>query len=175
MEPGPVDPALLVSLVLATSLVLFGGPAVRAAPAQEAPDSAVSTRARLLLGLKEGVIRLHTAERGDPYEGTLVGVDRSDAVLDLGGRAVPVPLQDVESIWVYEQKAGKGALIGGLVLGSAGGLFTGWLFSGLCDAADCSGAWADGAVLGFAVGGAVGAVVGGLFGLAASDWEPVFP
>ena len=54
----------------------------------------------------------------------------------------------------------RGAVIGGVIGGTAGGLFGAALGRGLCDAADCSGAWVDGAAIGVVLGGLSGALLG---------------
>jgi hypothetical protein len=60
--------------------------------------------------------------------------------------------------------AERGALIGGLIGGTGSALLGALIGHGICDAADCSDAWFEGAVPGLVIGGVGGALVGGAIG-----------
>lgn len=68
------------------------------------------------------------------------------------------------SVSAQSRHVTRGALIGGIAGAVAVGLIGGIMSQGICDAADCSGAWVDGAVPGAAIGGLGGASLGALIG-----------
>lgn len=170
----PRRPRYVAALLVA--FLASGGATAPSLAAQELADSATSIKADLLADLDAGVrLRLHAEGRDDPLEGTLVGLNGSTASINVRERVEPVSLDEVDAIWVWDGKAGKGALIGAAVVGLGGALVLGMFAQGLCDKADCGGAWVEGAAPGAGLGLLVGGAAGALIGFAASDWERLFP
>lgn len=63
-----------------------------------------------------------------------------------------------------QTRAGRGAVVGGILGAGAGAALGALVGRGVCDAADCSGAWIDGAAPGVVLGGFAGAAVGAAVG-----------
>jgi hypothetical protein len=92
--------------------------------------------------------------------------------LDLG---IGTPIARIASVWRPAANIRSGAIAGGLTGAFVGGLAVGTLASGLCDRADCHGAFADGATVGAAFGAGIGALVGLGIGALTHHWERVWP
>ena len=117
--------------------------------------------------------------------GAVAALETSTLIVNSDERAdaLDVPLADVTKLEVYrgqKSQAGKGALIGGLVVAPIG-VFTGILLheygERMCDSncSESSGSAGGAAVLGAALFGTVGAGLGALMGSAfrADRWEAV--
>jgi hypothetical protein len=68
-------------------------------------------------------------------------------------------------------RAARGAVIGGVIGGSVVGLLGAAIGQGVCDAADCSGAWVEVAVPAIVIGGIGGAMLGAGLGALFTDPE----
>ena len=109
---------------------------------------------------------------GQRFEGRLVAVDSSPLVLRFAGSHPVVALTAIDFLWVRRHSTGRGALIGGILVG-------GVMFAGaatLCTLGgdgDCD-AWgpvAGATLVAGGVGALLGAGVGGLF----PRWKRVEP
>jgi hypothetical protein len=89
--------------------------------------------------------------------------------------SVRASIARIASVWrpAANIKSGaiSGALVGALVLAPLAGIAA----SGLCDRADCHGAFANGATVGAALGAGVGALAGIGIGALTHHWERVWP
>ncbi|HKA60383.1 MAG TPA: hypothetical protein VKD28_17330 [Gemmatimonadales bacterium] len=106
-------------------------------------------------------IRLHD---GHGFEARLVAVDTAPAQLRFATPQPPVPVADVESIWLKNHAARTGAIIGGSVAGAGMLLVAGSFCVSLGEGEGCS-AWGTVAALsmGAAAGGAlIGVGIGSL-------------
>ena len=109
-------------------------------------------------------------------EGKVASVGRDSVTLVSDGRAsVTVPVFATDTVWTRHRLTGKGAIVGAafgaVVLGALGGAAS----SGLCDAADCSGAFTDGAIVGGLVGAGGGGLLGAAIGSLMQRWKRVRP
>lgn len=73
-----------------------------------------------------------------------------------------------------QTRARTGAVLGGAIGAAATGALGALLAQGVCDAADCSGEWIDGAVPGAVLGGLGGAALGAALGALLPDPTPGF-
>jgi len=119
--------------------------------------------------------RISSAGRSAQGKVAWIGRDSITIVKDKDAAAVTVPVFASDTVWTRHAQAGRGALVGagfgGLALGALAGAAT----SGLCDAADCSGAFWPGFLVGGAIGAAGGAFVGAVIGSFVPRWRRVRP
>lgn len=165
--------------LLWTALVpLVGGPAA----AQTQADTVWLIRPRVESAWS-GIVPASGLRRGQPVR------VRSESVLFDGyseqltpdalrvrqdAGAVWIRRADVDELWLQRSVASR-YTVRGLGIGAlSGGLFLGWYGSGLCDAADCSGAFMDGFQTGALLGATAGAVIGYWIGYLRPEWQRVF-
>ena len=154
---------------LALVLLLLAPRAVRA------QDSVPSAASVLQPGVaRRQLVRL-TVEQVRVM-GRLTGLTATQVALGTDAGVRPIDLSAIDTVWVPQSSAGRGALIGGLVGALALGVLGSVAVSDFCSNQSCNG---DGALTGAAVGGAVGfaggALVGALFGALSPRWKQRFP
>lgn len=108
---------------------------------------------------------------GQRFEAQLVGVDSSPLVLRFGQAPQLVPISSIDSLWLRHNSAGRGAIVGGIVLGAMSVAF--WTLA--CYSVDESdGCHYWGYVVGLSAGGvAVGALLGAGIGSLIPRWQPL--
>jgi hypothetical protein len=104
-------------------------------------------------------------------EGRLAARSDTDIVIRHSGVSQHAAIGRIAEVWRPAPNFKSGAIVGGVTGVVLGGLFGGTLASGLCDRADCHGAFAEGAVTGAGVFGVVGAIVGLGIGAITHHWE----
>ena len=108
---------------------------------------------------------------GQRFEAQLVGVDSSPLVLRFGQSPQLVPISSIDSLWVRRNSAGRGAMIGGIVLGATSVAFWSLVCYSVDEAGGCH-YW--GYVAGLSAGGAaVGALLGAGIGSLFHSWQPL--
>jgi hypothetical protein len=127
-----------------------------------------------LVGVVEGqtlragqTVRVRLSD-GRRFEARLVGVDSSPLVLRFRQSPHVVPSSSIDSLWLRRSSTGRGALIGGIVLGAVSLPF--WTYA--CYIAGCLRSW--GVVVALtggsaAIGAGLGAGIGSLF----PRWQPL--
>jgi hypothetical protein len=107
---------------------------------------------------KSSLVRLRF--QGNEVTGRLLALTSGVATLQTESGNRTASLASVDSIWVRGRATKTGAIVG-LISGTVAlGIFGGLVSDAFCEEADCSGAFAQGAL----VGGLMGAVSGGLLG-----------
>jgi hypothetical protein len=81
----------------------------------------------------------------------------------------------IASVWRPAANIKSGAITGALVGALVGAPLAGVAANGLCDRADCHGAFANGATVGAVLGAGLGALVGIGIGSLSHHWERVWP
>jgi len=109
---------------------------------------------------------------GQRFEAKLVGVD-SNLVLRFAQSPQAVPTSSIDSLWVRRRGTGRGALIGGIVVGGAAFAVGAVVCSALSEGDGCHN-WGEVTVFGLA-GGAVGALLGAGVGSLFPKWRLVDP
>lgn len=121
--------------------------------------------------LREGqTVRVWLSD-GQRFEARLVGVDSSPLVLRFGQSPQFVPISSIDSLWLRRNSAGRGALIGGIVLGATSVAFWTLVCYSVSEGDGCH-YWGYVAALsagGAAVGALLGAGIGSLF----HTWQPI--
>src|SRR6267378_5577867 len=110
---------------------------------------------------------------GQRFEGRLVGVDSSPLVLRFAGSHPVVALTAIDSLWLRRHSSGRGALIGGILVGGFSFGVATWVCTALAEGGGCD-AWGFVALVtlgGGSVGALLGAGVGGLF----PRWKRIDP
>lgn len=160
------------ALILAVAAAL----ALAAPAAAQVRDSAVAAMwvGDLCPGDREVLIATRDGER---VRGYCAPIERTQLRITLAAREQVVPFAAIDSIWVRQRGAGRGAtsgaLVGALLVGGAGLL----LGQGLCEGVgdDCL----DGSLLlgigGAAAGGVAGAILGAVGGHATRAWRRIYP
>lgn len=115
-------------------------------------------------------IRLHTAGLGR-LEGKFASLTDSTVTLGMAPGEMKVALAGIDSLWQRGSATGSGALLGGLT----GGILLGGLGVAVCSDYDCSGGQVGAFAVGALVGFAGGAVVGGLIGATIPKWHRRVP
>jgi hypothetical protein len=147
----------LFAFLLATGFL-----ATASVSAQDSPQAG-------LTGLRSGqVVRIRTSQ-GQRLEGRFSAFPAHDATLRLTDRDLPLTATAIDSLWVHGNRAGVGALIGGMVLGAASAV--GW--NELCEIGnEGRGCDETGKIIGLTMAGvAVGAGLGALLGSTAGTWR----
>ena len=90
-------------------------------------------------------------------------------------RSQSVPLASVDSLWVRRRATGRGALIGGVIVGTAFAVLLGATCGIPESDCDISGGRVTYAAIGLVVGGVVGGVAGGGIGFLAHRWQLRIP
>jgi hypothetical protein len=125
------------------------------------------------VGLRPGqTVRVWLSD-GQRFEGRLVAVDSTPLVLRFAGSHPVVALTAIDSLWLRRHSAGRGALIGGILVGGFSLGLAVWACDAIAEGGGCD-AW--GAVTLVALGGGgvgalLGAGVGGLF----PKWKRIDP
>ncbi len=130
------------------------------------------TKATRPVRLRPGqTVRVWLAD-GPRFEAQLIAVDSSPVVLRFLQPGQAIPITVIDSLWLRRRATGRGALIGGIVLG--GGSFAFLTF--ICRAigeGECN-AW--GAVVGLSLAGAgAGALLGAGIGSLIPTWQRLDP
>ena len=133
-----------------------------------------SVRAVLLRVPLESPIRILTVGQSI-IEGRLAARSDTGIVLHQRRDSSRASIARIATIWRPARNIKSGVVTGGLVGGLVGALALGALASGLCDRADCHGAFAEGATVGAALGVGVGAAVGIGVGALTHHWQQVWP
>ena len=110
---------------------------------------------------------------GQRFEGRLVAVDSSPLVLRFAGSHPVVALTAIDSLWLRRHSSGRGALIGGILVGGFSFGVAAWACAVIAEGGGCD-AWGAVAVItlgGGGVGALLGAGVGGLF----PRWKRIEP
>jgi len=146
------------SLAVAVAwLVAMASSVVRA----QQPDTSLPSNhvARALPGLERGQ-RVRIRVNGDGLkEGVVLGSSERLVTIRRAGAATAIPAAGVDSLWVRGTHAGRGALIGGAVLGLGFGALGATVCPSECDVSSATG-FERGGLIGFVLGGAIGAIVG---------------
>ena len=125
------------------------------------------------IALRPGqTVRVWLAD-GQRFEGRLVGVDSSPLVLRFAGSHPVVALTAIDSLWLRRHSSGRGALIGGILVGGFSFGVAAWACAVIAEGGGCD-AWGAVAVItlgGGSVGALLGAGVGGLF----PRWKRIDP
>src|ERR1044071_8043699 len=110
---------------------------------------------------------------GQRFEGRLVAVDSDPRVLRFAGPHPVVALTAIDSLWLRRHSSGRGALIGGILVGGASFALAATMCVAFGEGSGCD-AWGAVAVvtlIGGGVGTLLGAGVGGLF----PRWKRIEP
>ena len=110
---------------------------------------------------------------GQRFEGRLVAVDSSPLVLRFAGPHPVVALTAIDSLWLRRHSSGRGALIGGILVGGFTFGVATWACTAIAEGSGCD-AWGAVAIItlgGGGVGALLGAGVGGLF----PRWKRIEP
>jgi len=145
-------------------LVAIASSVVRA----QQPDTSLPSNhvARALPGLERGQ-RVRIRVNGDGLvEGLVLGSSERLVTIRSAGAATAIPAAVVDSLWVRSTHAGRGALIGGAVLGLGFGALGATVCPRECDVSSAT-AFERGGLIGIVLGGAIGATVG----LTAPSWR----
>jgi len=159
--------------IAALAVVFFSTQPVRAQSI--AGDSARldSVRAVLLQFPLGSPIRIVTIGH-NVIEGRLATLSDTGIVIRQRSDSSHASIERISTVWRPARNVKSGAITGGLVGAVVGALGLGILASGLCDQADCHGAFANGATIGAALGAGVGATVGIGVGSLTHHWERVW-
>lgn len=169
MLPGNRRILGFASLVVSVSTHLAGAQSAVA-------DSArvTSARAALLSVPLESPIRILTVGQSI-LEGSLAARSDTDVVVRQRRDSLHASMARIAAIWRRERNFKSGAIYGGVAGAVIGGLVVGVFAAGVCDSADCHGAFAAGASVGVPLGGAIGAVIGLGIGGVTRHWELFWP
>jgi hypothetical protein len=166
---------LVTTLCIATvSSLLFPAQRLRAqsaGPDSTRADSAHGVLMRYPLGTR---IRITTVGQ-NTIEGQLATLSDTGVVIRQRSDSSRASIVRIASIWRPAANIKSGALTGGLIGAVVGALAGGIGAVGFCDAADCHGAFANGAGAGALLGAGVGAVIGIGVGALTHHWEQVWP
>ena len=112
---------------------------------------------------------------GQGLEAQVAGIDSATGALRFADTNAVVPISSIDSMWVRRHATGRGALIGGAIVGGISAVF--WTAECFAlnegEGGPCQ-YWGYVIVLTLA-GGAGGALVGALIGSMFPRWEPVDP
>jgi hypothetical protein len=133
-----------------------------------------SVRAALFTVQLESPIRIRTVGQSI-LEGRLAARSDSDVVVRHGSVSRSAAINRIEEVWRSAPNYKSGAIVGGVTGVVVGGLLGGTVAVGLCDQADCHGAFGEGAVAGAGFFGLVGAIVGLGFGSITHHWDRLWP
>ena len=152
-------------ILLSAALALLAAAPVRA----QTPDT-TALRA-LVARVCPGTPVIVTIEARQRGPATCTPLPDARLLVDLGDERLTPRLAEIEEVWVRERNTARGvqtgAIVGGLMLGSAAGFFS----YALCDAAECGGEIVPHAALGALVGGVAGGLVGSAFGYVSKVWK----
>jgi hypothetical protein len=157
------------TILAVAAVVLLTGCAYQHQEVAPAPSTMRDPRSAALARADRGsTLRLFLPN--ERLQGTILRLDSTTLTVDVRGLPVSIRIGDIDSIFIHRSNVGKGAVIGAIPLAAVGAFF-GFLLSGLCEY-DCHPAQATVGV--GLLGAAVGGSVGGLVGLAASGWRPLY-
>ena len=112
---------------------------------------------------------------GQGLEAKVVGIDSTTGALRFAGAQAAVSISSIDAMWVRRHATGRGALIGGAIVGGVSAVF--WTVECFAlnegEGGPCH-YWGYVIVLTLA-GGAGGALVGALIGSLVPRWQPVDP
>lgn len=157
------------------AVLLAGLAALTVVPSQAQLQDSVSRIGAALARLQpESRIRVHT-EQGW-VDGRVESSSSRLVLLRVGQTLTEVPGGRVDSVLVHHSGAGKGALIGALVLGVPTAILAGLLAANPLEGPPGNTGDAIGAgLVGLVVGAVPGALVGGLIGSTSHHWSLVVP
>lgn len=116
-------------------------------------------------------VRVRLAD-GQRFEARLVSVDSSPLLLRFAEQPASVPISAIDSLWLRRRATGRGALIGGIVVGAGSFAFLTVVCRALSEG-ECN-AW--GAVIGLTLAGAGGgALLGAGIGSLLPRWQGLDP
>jgi hypothetical protein len=112
-------------------------------------------------------------------DGRYLGLRNDSLFVASGMEETGTAAADIRGLWTRERATWRGARVGGVVVGVAGGVVTPlfmYLLSQLCDTGTCdddfgTGDYVAGALLGGLGGGLMGGLAGGLIGAAVPLWK----
>ncbi|HEV8380964.1 MAG TPA: hypothetical protein VGQ29_05225 [Gemmatimonadales bacterium] len=110
---------------------------------------------------------------GQRFEARLVGVDSNPIVLRFAQSPQSVPISSINSLWVRRRGTARGALIGGIVVGSVSLGLLSLVCVALGEGEGCN-SWGY-VTAGTVVGAAGGALVGAGVGILIPRWRRVDP
>src|SRR4051812_17233479 len=174
-EPTRVHFALTtIARILALAVALcfsqpLGAQSVTADSARV--DSIRAALQRFSLGSR---IRIVTVGQND-IEGRLAFRSDTGIVVRQRRDSSRASIARIASVWRPAANIKRGAITGALVGALVLAPLAGFAANGLCDRADCHGAFADGAKVGAVLGAGLGAVVGIGIGALTHHWERVWP
>ena len=148
--------------------------AVRAQSVELDSIQTASVRAALFAVELESPIRIRTVGQSI-LEGRLAARSDTDIVIRRHGVPNHAAIRRIAEIWRPAPNYRSGAIIGAVTGAVAGSLLGGTLASGLCDRADCHGAFGQGAVAGAGLGGVVGSLIGLGVGALTDHWNRFWP
>jgi hypothetical protein len=160
--------------VVVLSLVLHS---TQPAKAQSATDDSArieSARSALVRIPLESRIRIITVGH-NAIEGRLAALSDSGIVILQRRDTSRASIARVGSVWRPAANFKSGAITGGSIGAILGALTGGTFASGLCDRADCHGAFANGASVGAVLGAGLGAAIGLGVGALTHHWQRVWP
>jgi hypothetical protein len=158
--PFSVVEAMRISFLV----LLLGAPSLAA----QAADSVLAP-----LVPKTSLVRLRT--EGTRVTGRLIALTSGVATLETESGNRTAGLASVDSIWVRGRATGTGAIVGTVAGTVLLGVFGAVIADAFCEEADCSGAWAEGALAGGVMGAAAGALLGAGIGALIPKWRLRFP
>jgi hypothetical protein len=168
-----LPPTTLVRIVAFTAALCLAKP-VRA-QSTTADSARVESVGAALSGIAVGSrIRILTIGQ-NVIEGRLAVRSDTGIVVRQRSGSSRASIARIASIWRPAANFKSGAIAGALVGALIGAPLAGFAASGLCDRADCHGAFANGATVGAALGAGVGATVGVVVGALTHHWERVWP
>ncbi|HEV7387144.1 MAG TPA: hypothetical protein VGN73_00900 [Gemmatimonadaceae bacterium] len=159
----------------ALPLLILAMPSAVGAQAVELDSvQTASVRAALFSVQLESPIRIRTVGQSI-LEGRLAALSDTDVVVRRSSVSRRAAISRIAEVWRPAPNFKSGAIVGGVTGAVVGGLLSGTLAAGLCDRADCHGAFAQGAVAGAGLFGVVGAIVGLGFGAITHHWDRFWP
>jgi hypothetical protein len=164
----------IFNAVAAFSLVLLSTQPARAQAVADDSARIESARSALLRIPLESRIRVMTVGQ-NVIDGRLAARSDSGIVILQRRDSSRASIARIASIWRPAANIKSGALTGALIGAVLGALTGGTFASGLCDRADCHGAFADGASAGAVLGAGLGAAIGLGVGALTHHWERVWP
>jgi len=106
-------------------------------------------------------------------EGTLSVATRANLTLRRGEESRTVPVATIDSVWMRQRSAARGAGAGFAIGALTAGAFA-FTAIGMCEG-ECEGAIPLAVLFSLGVGGGAGALIGGLAGSTVHHWERRYP